>query len=168
MADELQITTYFAFNATIMLYIYAIQERASPSEVYSGYLSAATRCQSHISAIAEKGSLSERYCLILEELRVEALRQTKSIHPSTAALGCVDGQSQENWLQTMGVPMDENRENRSTTNYTDLMEEPLIDFNSNIPAFSFSDYSGWGQFTSMVSSGLGNMDVFTNYDSFTI
>lgn len=165
---SLQITTYFAFNATIMLYIYAIQERASPSEVYSHYLSAATRCQSHISAIAEKGSLSERYCLILEELRVEALRQTKSMHASTAALGGGDGQSQDNWLQTMGVPMDENCENRSTAaNYTALMDEPLIDFSNNVPAFSFSDYSGWGQFTSMVSSGLGNVDVFTNYDSFT-
>ncbi|CRG87099.1 Sugar transporter STL1 [Talaromyces islandicus] len=81
------VTTYFGFNATIMLYIYVIQECASPSDVYSSYLSAATRCQAHISAIAEKGSLSERYCLVLEELRVEALRQTKSTNPGGMTAG---------------------------------------------------------------------------------
>jgi hypothetical protein len=149
-----------------MLYIYVIQERASASEVYSRYFSAATRCQSHISSIAEKGSLSERYCLVLEELRIEALRQTKSIRPSTGSMDGMDSQPQGNWLQTMAIPMDENRP--TTAHYTDLTGEPAIDFNSNIPGFSLSDCSGWDQFTSMVSSGLGNMDVFLNHDSFMI
>ncbi|KAJ5621141.1 hypothetical protein N7510_005125 [Penicillium lagena] len=156
------ITTYFAFNATIMLYIYVIQERASPSEIYSRYFSAATRCQSHISSIAEKGSLSERYYLVLEELRIEALRQTKSIRPSTGILDGMDSQSQSNWLQPEVVPTDENRP--TPAYYTDLMEGPMIDFNSNVPGFSFSDCLGWDQFTSMVSSGLGNMDVFINHN----
>lgn len=165
-----------------MLYIYVIQECASPSEVYSSYLSAATRCQSHISAIAEKGSLSERYCLVLEELRVEALRQTKS----TTLGGIVNTQPQDNssangtWLQppvnttnSSTIPISATRENPpAAADYaaTDLRGEPDIDFNgNNIPGFSFPDYSDWDQFTSMVSSGLGNtMGVFTNYDSFAI
>lgn len=162
-----------------MLYIYVIQECASPSEVYSSYLSAATRCQSHISAIAEKGSLSERYCLVLEELRVEALRQTKStnlgggILNNTSQPQDTDTANNGNWLQptasTSSIPMGETRENPA--DYTEIREPEIVDFNGNntIPGFSFSDYSDWDQFTSMVSSGLGNtMGVFTNYDSFAI
>ncbi|KAF4975536.1 hypothetical protein FZEAL_7682 [Fusarium zealandicum] len=135
------ITAYFAFTATIVLFIYVIQKRESPPEVYSSYLAAATQCQSHISAMAEKGSLSERYCLVLEELRVEALRQT-----GTAAMSVDISPS-------TGV------------NYTDLLGEPAMDFNG-MPDSAFSEPSGWGQFASMVSSGLGNLDLFLNGDSF--
>ena len=59
-----------------MLYIYVIQKRANSPEVYDKYLSAAVQCQFQISSIAEKGSLLERYCLLLEELRLEAIRKT--------------------------------------------------------------------------------------------
>lgn len=145
-----------------MLYIYVIQECASPPEVYSSYFAAASRCQSHISAIAEKGSLSERYSLVLEELRVEALRQTKLMNPSRAGLGDSYGHSQENGAQSMFMPVDESPATVATS--TDLTDN-VMDFNGNIPGLC-SDYSGWGQFTSMVSSGLGNMDMFMNSDSY--
>ncbi|KIX01896.1 uncharacterized protein Z518_07835 [Rhinocladiella mackenziei CBS 650.93] len=159
------ITAYFAFTANIVLYIYVIQKRASPPEVYSNYFSAATRCQSHISGIAEKGSLSERYCLVLEELRVEALRQTGRIHPSITGLGGMDSHSQENGYQTTSAPMDGNPS--AATNYTDLMGEATINFN-DMTGSALSDYSGWGQFASMVSSGLGNLDAFLNDDPFKL
>ncbi|KAJ5171837.1 transcriptional regulatory protein GAL4 [Penicillium capsulatum] len=151
------ITAYFSFNATIILYIYVIQECTSPPEVYRDYFEAATQCQSHISAIAEKGSLSERYCLVLEELRVEALRQTRSTYPLGLGVGDTDGHTQGNEFQTMSMPLDDSP---ATAIYTDLTGDALTDFNGTIPGFSSSDYSGWGQFTSMVSSGLGNMDMF--------
>ena len=51
---------------------------------YQDCLTAANQCQSQIARIAEKGSLPERYCLLLEELRVEALRQTERVQPSIA------------------------------------------------------------------------------------
>lgn len=161
-----------------MLYIYVIQESASPREVYSSYLSAATRCQSHISAIAEKGSLSERYCLVLDELRVEALRQTTSTHqpqhqPVTGpAVMTPHSQSQpqpqETGIQPMSMPMYESSAPDSV-GYMGLAQDPGIDLNgSNISGFSFSDSSGWDQFTSMVSSGLGNMDMFLGGDAFRV
>jgi hypothetical protein len=148
-----------------VLYIYVIQKRASPPEVYRDYFSAATRCQSHISSIAEKGSLSERYCLLLEELRVEALRQTERLHPSTAVLEDDDRHSQWRSQPTTSMPVDANP---AADDYTDLMGEATVGFNDMMSSSVASDYSGWGQFASMVSSGLGNLDVFLNDDPFRL
>ncbi|KAK7429404.1 hypothetical protein QQZ08_003996 [Neonectria magnoliae] len=159
------ITAYFAFTATIVLYIYVIQKRASPPEVYSTYFAAAARCQSHISAMAEKGSLSERYCLVLEELRVEALRQAKRMHPGLGA-NVMGGISHGNGVQnTTTVQMDSSPS--TATNYTDLLGETTIDLDG-MPSSAFSDTSGWGQFASMVSSGLGNLDLFLSEDLFKL
>lgn len=148
-----------------MLYIYVIQQRASPPETYSEYLSAATRCQSHILAIAEKGSLSERYCLVLEELRLEVLRQTDRAHVSMANVGGTSSHPHENGLQTTSISMD--GDTMTAVNYTDLMGDPPIDFN-DMSGSIVPDYSGWGQFASMVSSGLGNLDSFLNDDPFKL
>lgn len=158
-----QIAAYFAFSATIVLYVYVIQKRASPPEVYSKYFAAATRCQSHLSRIAQKESLPERYCLVLEELRVEALRQTKCFRLSTTGLEEMDSYSRDNGFQTTSLTIDES----PSTNYTstDLMGETGINFNAMANS-AVADYSGWGQFASMVSSGLGNFDALLNDDSF--
>ncbi|KAL4872835.1 hypothetical protein BDV12DRAFT_193172 [Aspergillus spectabilis] len=174
----LWITSYFAFNATIMLYIYVIQNRAYPPDTYRNYFSAATRCQSHLSAIAEKGSLSERYCLVLEELRVEATRQTRDLPTSSSlsmpGLGHTQSQSQSqshsHAFQSTMLPLDNSPNTMATTTYTDSIEDPAhgIDFQNGSGmagagaglGFSQTDCSGWGQFTSMVSSGLGNLDLF--------
>lgn len=159
-----------------MLYIYVIQESSSPREVYSSYLSAATRCQSHISAIAEKGSLSERYFLVLDELRVEALRQTSFMQQPESTTGPMvmtphsqsQSQLQETGLQAMSMPMYESSAPDSV-GYTGLAQDPGIDLNgSNISGFSFCDSSEWDQFTCMVSSGLGNMDMFLGGDAFRV
>ncbi|KAL4746556.1 hypothetical protein BDW72DRAFT_210353 [Aspergillus terricola var. indicus] len=190
----LWITSYFAFNATIMLYIHVIQSRALPFRMYSMYLSAATRCQSHLSAIAEKGSLSERYCLVLEELRVEAMRQ--AYQPRDAAGdGSFElanrerdrdnhshthvhfpGSSQTTFHSTAlsqaqaGIPYDaQTSPHTIATSYSGSLDGSAVGFapdpNGNEIqglglGLSPSDCPGWGQFTSMVSSGLGNMDLF--------
>ncbi|KAL5366239.1 fungal-specific transcription factor domain-containing protein [Aspergillus floccosus] len=155
----LWITSYFAFNATVMLYIYVIQKRAFPPEVYSSYLSAATRCQSHLSGIAEQGSLSERYCLVLEELRVEATRQTNYMTWSENSVENIYNQAQD---QTASKA---NRL-RSSNDSTDTTEGPMMDLFSTVPGLSLDDCADWGQFTTMVSSGLGNIDVSINEDLF--
>ena len=149
-----------------MLYIYVIQKRASPPEVYRDYFTAATRCQSHISGIAEKGSLSERYFLLLEELRVEALRQTERLHPSTAVLRDAERQSQWASQPTTSNLVDAVPE--GAVDYPDSMGEAMVDFNDIMSGSVASDYSGWGHFASMVSSGLGNLDVFLNDDPFRL
>lgn len=156
-----QITAYFAFTATIVLYLHVIRTGASSPRSYAEYLSAATRCQSHISAMAEKGSLSERYCLVLEELRLETLRQAKLINPSLTDLGGTESDLTGNGthlsMATGGTP---------TTNGSqiDLSGETIIDFNGILNT-EFSASSGWGQFVSMVSSGIGNSDFFLGHDS---
>ncbi|KAL2823018.1 fungal-specific transcription factor domain-containing protein [Aspergillus granulosus] len=175
----LWITSYFAFSATIMLYIYVIQNRAYPAEVYSSYFSAATRCQSHLSAIAEKGSLSERYCLVLEELRVEATRQTRSIpalnhtvaaataprpypHSQTHTHSQPDTPRTTFQSQPSQIPL-LNHSPGAATSYTDSLDDAaVLDFQANLTGLGLSetDCAGWGHFTSMVSSGLGNLDLF--------
>ncbi|KAG9495956.1 hypothetical protein J7337_012522 [Fusarium musae] len=131
---------------------------ASPPETYSKYFTAAARCQSHMSTMVEKGSLSERYCFLLEELRVEALRQVNRMHPNVF----LDGHAQDNALQSNVIPMDTPSDK---TSYTDLMgENGGLDFNG----MSGVDFSGWGQFANMVSSGLGNLDAFLDDEVFRL
>ncbi|KAI1114055.1 transcriptional regulatory protein GAL4 [Nemania sp. NC0429] len=151
------ITTYFAFTACIMLYIYVILKRASPPDAYSNYFSAASRCQSHLFTIAEKGSLSERYCLVLEELRVEVLRQTRHAHQPASAPEGLGHHSPADNLQTTSIPLEQSP--YSVISFPGLPVDTPIDFNG-MPNSAFSDYSGWGQFASLVSSGMGNLDMF--------
>lgn len=160
------ITAYFAFTAAMVLYIYVIQNWDASPDMYGGYLAAATRCQSHMSSIAQKGSLLERYCLVLEELRVEALRQVKRLRPE---LGLGGGGGMEGGMagaagfQGMLMPVDTSPSD--VTNYTELMGEAALNFNG-MPVSAMGDFSGWGQFASMVSSGLGNLDGFMDDDTF--
>lgn len=68
----------------------------------------------------------------------------------------------------MSMPMYEGSAPDSV-GYTGLAQDPGIDLNgSNISGFSFCDSSEWDQFTCMVSSGLGNMDMFLGGDAFRV
>ncbi|KAI1064376.1 hypothetical protein LB506_007564 [Fusarium annulatum] len=158
------VTAYFAFTAAMVLYIYVIQKWASPPETYSEYFTAAVRCQSHMSTMVEKGSLSERYCFLLEELRVEALRQVNRMHPNVFASLSLEGHAQDSAFQSNIIPMDTPSDK---TSYTDLMgENGGLDFNG-MSGVDFSG-TGWGQFASMVSSGLGNLDAFLDDEVFRL
>ena len=149
----------------MVLYIYVIQEWASPPDTYSHYFAAATRCQSHMATIAQKGSLLERYCLVLEELRIEAIRQIKRLHPNLDLEG-FEGVSRVDGFE-IPMPMDPSPSNM--TNYAGALGEGgLIDFNG-MPSGAlngFDGFQGWGQFASMVTSGLGNLDIFHQDDTF--
>jgi hypothetical protein len=140
-----------------VLYIYVIQRRTSPPEVYIEYLSAAIQCQSQISSIAEKGSLLDRYCVLLEELRLESIRKTDqhrflAADPSVAARSPVtaDVLAGQFLNGSFACNPSSDPNNNLNTAITDQM----------------SDFSDWDQFASMVSSGLGNLDAFLNADLF--
>ena len=45
----------------------------SAIDSYHEYFDAAVRCQEHLSKLVVKGSLIARYCVVLEELRIEAV-----------------------------------------------------------------------------------------------
>ncbi|KAL1899117.1 hypothetical protein Sste5346_003039 [Sporothrix stenoceras] len=183
------ITAYFAFSATIVLYVYVIQKggrralsspssTASSSAVYSEYLAAAIQCQSHISRFAEKGSLSERYFLVLEELRIEALRQTNGGAGVGAGAGAGAGAG-GGGSSTNPPLMYLHPDGTSATDMTAgfigssaAAAAPQLNFGS-LPnamppsataANTMIDSTEWEQFALMLSSGLGNLDVFN--DSF--
>ena len=149
----------------MVLYIFVIQEWASPPDTYARHFAAATRCQSHMAIIAQKGSLLERYCLVLEELRVEAIRQIKRLHP-TIDLEGFEGVSRVDGFEA-SVPVDPSPSNM--TNYAGMMGDGGgMDFNG-MPADTlggFEGFQGWEQFASMVTSGLGNLDIFHQDDTF--
>ena len=115
--------------------------------------------------MAEKGSLPERYCLVLEELRVEAIRQAKHMHPLITPFEGIHDRPQQNRLRTS--PSMLMGSSSVPASYTGILGQTTVDFDG-MPSSAFSDSSGWGQFASMVSSGLGNLDLFLNDESFTL
>jgi hypothetical protein len=136
-----QFTPYYAFSASVILYIYAIQQSAEPPDTYMQYLQAAERCQAQIADIAEEGSLTSRYCVVLEELRIEARRQT-----SRAQRGMK--------RQREGDGLDaQHPEGFLSTETADLQGFGGIDFNVS-PSASLADMTSWEQFDSMVSDDL--------------
>lgn len=81
------------------------------------------------------------------------------MHPNVFA--SLEGHAQDNAFQSNVIPMDTPSDK---TSYTDLMGENGLDFNG----MSGVDFSGWGQFASMVSSGLGNLDAFLDDEVFRL
>lgn len=69
-------TQYYAFCAVVVLYIYRIQQHIVEPGKCDSYFEAGQRCQAQLSTLSESDCLSKRYCLVLEELRLEAARQT--------------------------------------------------------------------------------------------
>jgi hypothetical protein len=114
--------------------------------------------------------------LVLEELRIEAIRQVKRMNrmegttqtapaqhqpaeQGSFMLGNapLDNQSMDAAMAMMGM-FDESPS--AMTNYTDL----LVENPGGMGPIEFShpnmDSMGWDQFASMVSLGLGNLDGF--------
>ncbi|UKZ71390.1 uncharacterized protein TrAtP1_012349 [Trichoderma atroviride] len=152
-------TSYFAFSAAVILYVYTIQKSNEPEEIYSGYLSAATRCQDQLSNLAEDGSLVARYCLVLEELRLEALRQTKQ------GRNYARSPTQK---QVASLP--------NNTNGTDAFETAgdgigVADLGAGMtdmggigdiyvtPTDSLAEMTGWAQFDAMVSVSMDGFSL---------
>jgi hypothetical protein len=79
MLTRRQFIPYYGFSAVVALYVYAIQKRSSPPEIYLTHFRSASRCHSQLESIATRGSLMQRYGVVLEELRVEVLRHNHSL-----------------------------------------------------------------------------------------
>ena len=79
MLTRRQFIPYYGFSAVVALYVYAIQKRSSPPETYLTHFRSASRCHSQLESIATRGSLMQRYGVVLEELRVEVLRHNHSL-----------------------------------------------------------------------------------------
>lgn len=77
----------------------------------------------------------------------------------------MDGELQVNGCHTTSMPM--NGIPSAASNYIGPPGEAAIDLNGML-GFALPDYSGWGEFASMVSSAPGNLDAFLNDDSFRL
>lgn len=144
----IQFTSYFAFSAVVVLYVYVIQQATSPDETLDDYLDAATRCQSQMSSIAEKGSLSSRYCLVLEELRLEAV--TRSTRPPTPPTINQDTSAIDATAETQGVTATPDDIDAAAILMPGYGNGDSMDFYTS-PVSSVADIASWIEFESMVS-----------------
>ncbi|KAF9890077.1 hypothetical protein FE257_006238 [Aspergillus nanangensis] len=137
-------TIYYSFSAMVVLYVYAIQH-TGPSEVLGPYLEAATRCKNQMSDAAEPDSLPSRYCLVLEELRLEAVG--RPIQPS------IDNNSISETSGTVEVredpaPMNDNG-GSSVLMPEFENQESALDFNASPPS-PVINIPDWMELESMI------------------
>ncbi|KAF4541450.1 Glyoxylate reductase [Lasiodiplodia theobromae] len=67
-------TQYQAFCAVVIIYTYTVHAASSMvQETQTRHFQAAERCQAHIEAIAQDGTLAQRYFIVMEEFRLEAV-----------------------------------------------------------------------------------------------
>ncbi|POS73207.1 fungal specific transcription factor domain-containing protein [Diaporthe helianthi] len=143
-------TSYYAFCAAVVLYVFSIQQKSNITEAPDRHLAVAIRCQEQMSMIAEEHSLARRYCLVLDELRKEAIRHSERSVDEQAMVVIDHVQSQQ--FGNLG-PQDAVLGEAAAG----LGHHPLTSDVSDIKGFDASpgsslyDMSGWGTFDSMAS-----------------
>ncbi|KAF2478204.1 uncharacterized protein BDR25DRAFT_330733 [Lindgomyces ingoldianus] len=161
-------TQYYAFCAVVVIYIYRIQQHFVEPGKCEGYFAAGQRCQAQLSSISETDCLSKRYCLVLEELRLEATRQTNQQNRPALA-GSPAAQSDQLSLPTVsaGMPIssstpksDASAGFAATFSYGgNIPPTPESAVFNMIPTSSImADLTSWGQFDSLVTAGIGVLD----------
>ncbi|ORY10163.1 fungal-specific transcription factor domain-domain-containing protein [Clohesyomyces aquaticus] len=162
-------TQYYAFCAVVVLYIYRIQQHFVEPGKCEGFFAAGQRCQAQLSSISETDCLSKRYCLVLEELRLEAARQTEQ-QKYPGLMTSPSGQNDHLTLPKLSPGFSVS----SPTPQGDAgvgfagpfsyggnippTPEPAV-FNTILPSNSLmADLTSWGQFDSLVTAGIGVLD----------
>jgi hypothetical protein len=167
---------YFAFSAVVVVYVYVIQRQSAPQATYAAYLAAAVVCQGQIARLAESGSLTQRYSLVLEELRLVTLQQTDAFQTAVDAEGGglsngVGYNNLNSQLQPDFSSMNSQQQQHQQTQQTALnlsavplaggliggLASGLANWNGS-PSSSLADVTSWGYFDSMVSSGFWPLD----------
>lgn len=147
-------THYFAFCAVVVLYVHAIQQRqAPPDTTYVDCFRAAARCHDQLASVATtKGSLAERYAVVLQELRLELLRHNEFLAsgetslppppppPPLLATDLVFSQAAAAMEPEAGG-----------------LQHDVV-FAEPSPSDSVAQMTGWGQFDSLVTGGIGSLE----------
>ncbi len=114
------------------------------------YLDAATRCQSQIYDISDPDSLSSRYCVVLEELKLEAIKRCTLMVSSPV----IDEQTSTTDLTSTEDHAAATRSlddhGTSTLSIPDFGNEAAVNFDVS-PQSSVADMASWIDFESMVS-----------------
>ncbi|KAF6808231.1 finger protein [Colletotrichum sojae] len=168
---------YYGFSAVVILYVYAIQQRAEAPETYLSSFRLASRCHAHIEAIAVKGSLMQRYGVVLQELRLEVLRNNNSL-ASVSAIRAGENAAGEESVPAQRELLRNSRDSgQRGQQYSDYVSSiPNVDQSQDLggavgggrPSDSvasmdvldggFFHITNWGQFDSLVTGGTGSLD----------
>ncbi|EAT82897.2 hypothetical protein SNOG_09632 [Parastagonospora nodorum SN15] len=145
-------TQYYAFCAVVVLYIYRIQQHLVTPGKCEGYFAAGQKCQRQLESVSETDCLARRYCLVLEELRLEAARPTSAPSPFSTDPAALQAEN-----EATTTP------NSTAQYFNSGGSMPTPDsavFNSSfLPNSSImADLTSWGQFDSLVTAGIGLFD----------
>lgn len=132
-----------------MLYVYTIQHRFQPQEEYNEYFEAAVRCHSQISSRAKNESLAQRYSVVLEELRLEAIndRQEQRKHYGPQATQITGGSQPNRATVPNGAPGLLNGV-IATAGSIDGADREYLE---SSPSVTMDPLTSWGEFDSLVS-----------------
>ncbi|EDU44575.1 fungal specific transcription factor domain containing protein [Pyrenophora tritici-repentis] len=173
-------TQYYAFCAVVVLYVHRIQQGLGVEmKVRSeGYFEKAVMCQRQLETVSDTDCLARRYCLVLEELRVEAVRQSGRLLKPVAATSAPvteenSAEANPDMPRPALLPMPTSTPQDNPPSPTGgLSNTP---YNGNVPAtpdsaaalnnpifnsdlFDWSDLASWGQFEGLVTAGNGMYD----------
>jgi hypothetical protein len=145
-------TQYYAFCAVVVLYIYRIQQHLVTPGKCEGYFSAGMKCQRQLESVSETDCLARRYCLVLEELRLEAVRQVGKVQGGTVQFGPAN-------VDTLPPFATETTPTENPYYANMLTPESAVLGNGFLPDSSImADLTSWGQFDSLVTAGIGLFD----------
>jgi hypothetical protein len=181
-------TQYYAFCAVVVLYIHRIQQGLGVKTKVEceGYFEAGVKCQKQLETVSDTDCLAHRYCVVLEELRTEAVRQSGRLSTPVPADNA-SFQDESILALPMSAPNPDNVASASNlapllygnANNTNIDISSTADsaaaFNNgdNTTAnstFSFdlldwSDFASWGQFEGLVTAGNGSFDPVTQSEN---
>ena len=180
-------TQYYAFCAVVVLYIHRIQQGLGVKTKVEceGYFEAGVKCQRQLETVSDTDCLAHRYCVVLEELRTEAVRQSGRL--STPVADNASFQDTSLLPLSMSAPNPDpvasapnlapllygNNNNNNNNNNIDIDGTGAFNNSTNNttnPTFSFdlldwSDFASWGQFEGLVTAGNGSFDPATQSEN---
>ncbi|KAL6150293.1 hypothetical protein ACJQWK_00501 [Exserohilum turcicum] len=176
-------TQYYAFCAVVVLYIHRIQQGLGVKNnvEIEGYFEKGVECQKQLETVTDTDCLARRYCLVLEELRVEAERQsTRLLNPveatATAMPPATDEATTTSTTSTTSMNLDTERPTllgpptplpAPANPSMPALQDTLLGNSAFGPdLFSWSDLASWGQFEGFVTAGNGMYDGMLGDDEF--
>lgn len=161
-------TQYFAFCAVVVLYVYTIQQANTTNDKYRFQFMAAERCQDQIAGMAVGGSLAQRYSVVLEELRIEAIKQTQrqqEVHNRAHINSIVQSDVPTPQLHTQSgesiVVSESNPDGlQGSVDMFPLSDPAAFNNgpNSATPSSLIAELTSWGEFDSLATAGMGGLD----------
>ncbi|KAJ5748267.1 uncharacterized protein N7511_009963 [Penicillium nucicola] len=156
-------THYYVFCAIVVLYVYVIQHRSTPTHYLSQYLHMGEEAQKDLAQCGTLASFPQRYVVVLEELRKEALRLTSS-SSTLAAVADIEHAGEKlaqadhfesGSISTAQVPDSMGNYDHSASPgwIPNFVQDPS-------PASYLADMTGWSEFDSLVLTGLGELGHF--------